>query len=373
MMTSVPVLRQVLRHLLRFVLLGVVPIVAAFIGLQYYARGGRFVETENAYVKANIISVSAPIAGRVEQVSVRDNQVVSAGEPLFRLDPQPYQIAVERARARLDVIRTEVASLRAEYRATLLQADETRERIQFLQRQLERQAKLKEYGMIRGDVYDEARLNLDVARRQLATVEETANRVLANLSGNPALAPEKHPRFAEARTALDEAAMNLARTHITAPAAGVVSNMKLRVGEYAETGAPLFSLIESGQPWIEANFKETQLAHVKVGQVATVVSDIYPDQSWRASVSAIAPATGAEFAILPPQNATGNWVKVVQRVPVLIQVEPGDTALRVGMTVSVAVDTKRERGLPRSIQRLIDAGWLPRFVQPKPALAGNDP
>jgi membrane fusion protein, multidrug efflux system len=370
-MAAMPNLRPMLLKLLRILLLGVVPIVAAFVGLQYYARGGRFVETENAYVKANINAISAPIAGQVLEVSVRDNQVVAAGAPLFRINPQPYEIAIERARARLDVIRTEVASLRAEYRAIRLQADETRERIVFLQRQLERQTKLKEYGMSRGDVYDEARLNLDVARRQIATVEESANRVLANLSGNPQLAPEQHPRFAEAKTQLDEAQMDLDRTIVTAPAAGTVSNMKLRVGEYADTGAPLFSLIESGKPWIEANFKETQLAYLKVGQAATVVSDIYPDVSWRATLSAIAPATGAEFAVLPPQNATGNWVKVVQRVPVMIQVEPGDTDLRVGMTVSVAIDTKRERGLPRSVQRLVDAGWLPQFLNPKPALAGE--
>ncbi|MDQ3259306.1 MAG: HlyD family secretion protein [Pseudomonadota bacterium] len=372
-MVSVSRLRRIFLHLLRLLLLGVIPIIAAFLSLQYYAHGGRFVETENAYVKANIISVSAQIAGRVMEVSVSDNQFVAAGAPLFRINPQPYEIAIERGRARLDVIRTEVASLRAEYRATLLQADETRERIKFLQRQLERQEKLKKYGMISGNVYDEARLNLDVAHRQLATVEESANRVLANLSGNAHLAPAKHPRFAEAKTVLDEAMMDLERTRITAPAAGVVSNMKLRVGEYADQGAPLFSLIESGQPWIEANFKETQLTNIRVGQAAMVVSDIYPDQSWRAVVSTIAPATGAEFAVLPPQNATGNWVKVVQRVPVLIHVEPGHTNLRVGMTVSVSVDTKRERGLPRSIQRLVDAGWLPRFLQPKPALAGNEP
>lgn len=372
-MMNIATLRRILFQLLRLLLLGVIPVVAALFGLQYYAHGGRYVETENAYVKANIISISAPIAGRVVEVAVRDNQVVAAGTLLFRINPQPYDIAIERARARLEVIRTEVASLRAEYRTTLLQADETRERIQFLQRQLDRQSKLKEYGMSRGDIYDEARLNLDVARRQLATVQESANRVLANLNGDANLTAEKHPRYAEAKTMLDEALMDLDRTRITVPSAGIVSNMKLRVGEFADLGVPLFSLIESGQPWIEANFKETQLANLKVGQTATIVSDIYPEQNWQATVSAIAPATGAEFAVLPPQNATGNWVKVVQRIPVLIQVEPGNTNLRVGMTVSVAVDTQRERGLPRSVQRLVDAGWLPQFLQAKPALAGVMP
>jgi membrane fusion protein, multidrug efflux system len=366
-----PFVRRFLFQFSRFALLLLVPLTATFVGLYLYARGGRYVETENAYVKANIIAVSSPIPGRVVEVAVKDNESVAAGTLLFRINPQPYEIAAERARARLDVVRTEVNSLRVEYRAAQLEAEETRERIQFLQRQLERQAKLKEYGMARADVYDEARLNLELARRRLASVQENANRVLANLGGDPKIAPEKHPRFAEAKTAIDEALMNLERTRIIAPAAGIVSNMKLRVGEFAEQGTPVFSLIENGQAWIEANYKETQLAYLRVGQVAEVVSDIYPDQRWPAVVSAIAPATGAEFAVLPPQNATGNWVKVVQRVPVMIQVEPGHTPLRVGMTVMVAVDTQRERGLPRGVQRLVDVGLLPSFLQPTHALAGE--
>ena len=370
-MTLPPFAAKLLLLLARVLLLGVVPIVAAIFGLQYYARGGRFVETEDAYVKTNISTVSSPIPGRIVEVGVHDNQSVAAGALLFRIDPQPYEIAIERAKARMEVIRTEVASLRAEYKATLSKAEETRERIQFLQRQLERQIKLKEYGMSRGDVYDEARLNLGVAQRELATTGESANRVLANLNGDRNLPAEKHPRYLEAKTALDDALLDLERTRISAPTEGVVSNMKVRVGEFTERGAPLFSLIESGQAWIEANYKETQLAHIQVGQVATVVSDIYPDQKWRGKISAIAPATGAEFAVLPPQNATGNWVKVVQRIPVIVQLEPGSTRLRAGMTVTVVIDTLRERGLPRSVQSLVDQGWLPQFLQPASAQAGE--
>ncbi len=370
-MTLPPFTSRLLLLLTRVLLLGVAPIVAAIFGLQYYARGGRFVETEDAYVKTNISTVSSPIAGRVVEVLARDNQAVAAGALLFRINPQPYEIAVERAKARLEVIRTEVASLRADYKTTLLKADETRERIQFLRKQLERQSKLKEYGMIRSDVYDEARLNLGVAQRELATTGESANGVLANLNGDPQLPGEKHPRYREAKTALDDALLDLERTRIVAPAAGVVSNMKLRAGEFAERGAALFSLIESGQAWIEANYKETQLAHMKVGQAATVISDIYPEQKWRGTVTAIAPATGAEFAVLPPQNATGNWVKVVQRIPVIIQIEPDANQLRAGMTVTAAVDTLRERGLPRNVQNLVDSGWLPQFLQAAPAQAGE--
>lgn len=363
--------KKILLVLSRVLLLGMLPLILASVGLYFYAHGGRHVETENAYVKANISAISSPLSGRVVDVLVRDNQTVTAGTLLFRLNPQPYEIAVARARAGLDVIRTEVSSLRAEHRATLVSGAETRERIRFLEKQLERQAKLKEYGMTRGDAYDEARLNLEVARRQLASVQESANRVVANLSGDPNLPAERHPRYAEAQTLLDEALMNLERTRILAPASGTISNMKLRVGEFATAGTPQFSLIESGQMWVEANFKETQLANMRVGQAARVVSDIHPDESWPATVSTIAPATGAEFAVLPPQNATGNWVKVVQRVPVLIQLDPGQTSLRAGMTVTVAVDTQRERGLPRSVQRLVDAGWLPGFLKPAPVFAGE--
>ena len=370
-MTLPPFASKLLLLLTRVLLLGIVPIVAIIFGLQYYARGGRFVETEDAYVKTNISTVSSPIPGRIVEVLVKDNQSVDAGTLLFRINPAPYEIAIERAKARMEVIRTEVASLRAEYKATLLKADETRERLQFLQRQLDRQIKLKEYGMSRGDVYDEARLNLGVAQRELATTGESANRVLANLNGDRNLPGEKHPRFLEAKTALDDALLDLERTRIVAPAVGVISNMKVRVGEFTERGAPLFSLIESGQAWIEANYKETQLAHMQVGQVATIVSDIYPDQKWNAKVTAIAPATGAEFAVLPPQNATGNWVKVVQRIPVIVQIDPGPHQLRAGMTVTVTVDTLRERGLPRSVQKMVDSGWLPQFLQPSPAEAGE--
>jgi membrane fusion protein, multidrug efflux system len=366
-----PAISTLLRRLARFVLLGFVPLIAVIVGLHWYARGGRDTETENAYVKAHIMAISAEVSGRIAELGVRDNDPVEKGALLFRVDTTPFEIAAAKAKAQMDVVRTEVKSLRAEYRAALVEREEAKERISFLSKQLDRQARLKEYGMIRADLFDEAQLNLQVARRRLASVEEQANRVLANLAGNPNFPEEQHPRFLEAKTALDAAEMELKRTRVVAPAAGVVSNMKLRVGEHVERGQPIFSLIEGGPVWVEANFKETQLTHMRVGQRAQVVADAYPDRPWTAAVSAIAPATGAEFAVLPPQNATGNWVKVVQRVPVLLQVEqaPGQPPLRAGMTVTVSVNTGHERGLPKPVQRLVDAGWLPRFLQPSPALA----
>jgi membrane fusion protein (multidrug efflux system) len=357
----------------RPVLLVIVPLVAVLVALYIYATGGRQVSTENAYVKANIVAISAAVDGRVAEVGMRDNQGVPAGALLFRLDPEPFQIAVARARAQMDVVRADVQSRRAEYRATLQEQAEARERIEFLARQFERQERLKEKGMTRADTYDEARHNVEAARRRLEAVREKTNRVLAELSGNPNLQAEQHPRFAEAQAAYNAAMHDLARSEVSAPVAGVVSNMRLQVGEFVEKGAPVFSLIEDGPVWIEANFKETQLTHMRVGQPTTVVADAYPDSEWQGVVEAIAPATGAEFAVLPPQNASGNWVKVVQRVPVRIRVER-DTAsqlLRAGMTVTATVDTGQPRGLPRMVQKLIDNGWLPRFLVPESAVAGT--
>ena len=368
-----PGARIAARRATRATLLLLVPLILILAGLYVYARGGREVETEDAYVKADILPVSAEVSGKVIEVVAQDNQRVAASELLFRLDPLPFEIELARARAQMDVVRTEVQSLRAEYRETLLEATEGRERIDFLTKQLARQEFLKEKGMTRLDAYDEARQNLQVARARLASVEEHANRVLANLSGDPNLAAERHPRYAAARAAYDAAAMDLQRTRVFAPMPGVVSNLKLQLGEHVEKGAPIFSLIKGGPVWIEANFKETQLTRMRVGQPAQVIADAYPDVEWIAVVDTIAPATGAEFAILPPQNATGNWVKVVQRVPVRFRVEqePGRPQLRAGMTVTVTVDTGRSRGLPRSVQRLVDNGYLPRFLEPPPVLASS--
>jgi len=363
----------VVHRAVRITLLIIVPLLAVAIGLYLFATGGQEVETDNAYVKANIVPISAAVTGRVIEVFAHDNERVEAGAVLFRMDPEPYLIAVAGARAQLEVVKTDVQSLRAEYRATLQEAAEARSRIEFLAKQLERQERLKEKGMTRGDTYDEARHNLEAAKRRLESIREKTNRVVAELSGNPNTPVERLPRYAEAQSAYDAAMLDLARAQVKAPFAGVVSNMRLQVGEYVEKGAPMFSLIETGALWIEANYKETQLTHMTVGQPAKVLADAYPDHEWPASVEAIASATGAEFAVLPPQNATGNWVKVVQRIPVRIKVEQpsGHPQLRAGMTVTVAVDTGRPRGLQRAVQKMVDNGWLPRFLVPASALAST--
>jgi membrane fusion protein (multidrug efflux system) len=343
-----------MRIVLRVLLLLGVPLAIAAAALHYYAEGGRYVETENAYVKAHIIAVSAEVAGRVVEVAVRDHQRVSTGQPLFRIDPAPFEVALSRARAQLAAVRTEIETLRAEHRVALAEASEAEERIRFLGAQLERQARLREKGMVREDSYDEARHNLEAARARRTAVEERTRRVLVALGGDLKLPPEQHPRMLEAKAALDAAALELSRTRVEAPAAGIVSNLKLQPGEHVARGAAVFSLMPESELWIEANFKETQLAGMRVGQTARVAVEAYPGREWRARVRAIAPATGAEFALLPPQNASGNWIKIVQRVPVVFDLESPEPvaekgpALRAGMTVTVSVDTGHSRGLPKA-------------------------
>lgn len=341
-----------MRKLLRAVLLLGVPLAAVAAGLHYYAEGGGRAETDNAYVKAHLIAVSAEVAGRVIEVAVKDNQEVPAGQLLFRIDPTPFEVAVARADAQLANVRTEVETLRAEHRVALAEAAEAEERIRFLTVQLERQRRLRERGMVREEAYDEARYNLDAARARLVSVRERVARVLAGLGGDPKLPSARHPRVLEALAEREAAALDLARTRVHAPAAGTVSNLRLQAGEHVARGTPVFSLVQSGPRWIEANFKETQLTEMRVGQPARVVADAFPGVTWQARVSAIAPATGAEFALLPPQNATGNWVKVVQRIPVHLAIEQPETSaagtpeLRAGMTVSVSVETGAKRGMP---------------------------
>ena len=358
----------------RVFFIGVVPIALALGGLYIYAHGGERVETENAYVKTDIIAVSSELDARVYNVEVEDNQYVEKGTLLFGMEHGGFDVAQRRALAQMDMVRTDVQLLKAEYRATRLEKREALQQIAYLEKQLARQITLQEHGMGRADQLDEAQHNLNVAKVRLASVEERINRALAGLLGNSTLPPERHPRFLEAKAAFDEAGLGLKDSNVYAPASGVISNMRLQAGEYVNKGEPVFSIIVSDSVWVEANFKETQLTWMREGQRAYVVADAYPDIEWPSVVVAIAPATGAEFAVLPPQNATGNWVKVVQRIPVRFKVEQlaGMPPLRAGMTVTVGVDTGVSRGLPKPIRKLVENGYLPGFLQPAPTLAALD-
>jgi membrane fusion protein (multidrug efflux system) len=331
-----------------------VPAAFAAAGAWMWLQGGRYEETENAYVKANMVVVTPEVAGPVLEVAVREHQRVKAGELLFRIDPAPYEAAAARAEAEVALARTELASLRAEHKVALAEAAEAGERIGFLEKQLERQAKLKERGMGLEQAYDLARHELAAARRRLESARERTQRIAAALGGDAAAPLESHPRYRAALAAREAARIDLARTKVVAPADGTVANLRLQAGERVSDDAAVFTLIEDTAVWIEANFKETQLTHLQEGQGALIVADAYPNREWRARVSTISPATGAEFALLPPQNASGNWVKVVQRVPVRLRLDSSQDdgpPLRAGMTVTVRVDTGRERTLSGLVRR----------------------
>lgn len=358
------------RLLLRTVLLVVVPIAVAIVSLHLYARGGRYVETENAYVKANIIAITPEVSGRVTWVGVEDNTGVSAGAPLFRIDPQPFRIEVAEKVANLALTRAAIETLRANYREAVVARARAGDDVGFLETQLERQRRLRDRGMGSEERYDQAQHDLALARRQLQAARERVRTVLVQLGNDPELPVEKHARFQQAKAELERAELNLARTEVAAPAGGIVSNMKLQPGEYVEEGDPVFTLIETSPIWVEANLKETQLTHVREGQKVTVQVDAYPGREWSAVVDTIAPATGAEFALLPPQNATGNWVKVVQRVPVQLRIErpAGAPALRAGMTATISIDTEHQRELPAFAKRLIGEGGV---LHPLQGLVGR--
>ena len=350
------IVRRAGRLALRTVLLVVAPLAAAAVGVYLYAESGRYVTTENAYIKSNVVAISSDVSGRVEWVGVDDHALVRKGQILFRLDQQPFRIALDRAEAQLALVRTQVENLRTDYHEAVARVAAEEERVKFLARQLSRQKRLKDLELGSEQAYDVAAHDLSLAERQVRVLRRRVQRALQSLGGDPEMAVEAHARYLRARAERDQAAIAFADTSIEAPVDGITSNMKLQAGEYVEEGEAVFTIIEHGRIWVEANLKETQLTHVLEGQLASVTVDAYPGVEWSATVDAIAPATGAEFSVLPPQNATGNWVKVVQRIPVLLDVEqpPGGNPLRAGMTVAVSIDTERERTMPEALRPWFD-------------------
>jgi membrane fusion protein (multidrug efflux system) len=343
------------RGLLRPLLLVGVPLLAALGGLYWYAVSGRYVTTENAYVKSDIVTISTDIDGRVVGVDVTENQLVKRGDILFRIDPEPFQIALDMADANILTVRHDVEASRAEFRQVQAEIDEAHERVKFYLQQANRQRALQERGISAEVRLEEAELELAAARQRVTALREKLRTVLARLGGDPASAAELHPAFMAAEARRDMAARELDHTVVRAPVGGFVSRMRLQPGEWLEAGDAAFTIIDPHATWIEVNLKETQLTHVQVGQLVEIEVDAYPDHAWQGEVASISPATGAEFALIPPQNATGNWVKVVQRLPVRIAVVMPDNKplLRAGMTVAVSIDTEREPRLAELVRKAV--------------------
>lgn len=331
----------------RRILLLAAPLLFIVGGLTLYLRGGRIVKSDNAYVHADKLTVTAEIAGSVKEVAVRDNQHVTPGQLLFKLDDEPYRIAVAQARAQLNAVKLELATLRGNYREKLAAIDEAKEQLAFAQRELERQERLQATDSTPAAELDRARHAVAAARRRIVVLQQDAATGLASLGGADK-DDTRNPRVAAAEAQLEKAERDLRHTVVTAPIAGIVANVSnLPVGRFLQPAQPAFTLVATDHIWVEANLKETELTYLKSGDPVRIEIDTYPHRAWQGHVSDIGPATGAEFALIPPQNASGNWVKIVQRIPVRVRIDTADPEhpLRAGMSAEVKIDTGHTRSL----------------------------
>jgi membrane fusion protein (multidrug efflux system) len=322
-------------------LLAIIAVIGG--GSYLYFVRGRYQSTDDAYAQAATVSISSNVAGRVSEIDVRDNELVQGGATLFRLDDAPFRIAVSDAAAHLADTRLQIESLKSTYRQRQVELRAARDTQAYAQQQYDRQTRLLKSGIASQTQFDQAAHALDEARQQVANVQQQIGVALANLGGDPNISPERHPLVAQAQAALDRAQLNLSYTVISAPTDGVVAKVEqLQVGDMIAASAPVFALVSTGDVWIEANFKEVQLARMRPGQTATVKIDRYPGRAFRAKVTSVSPSTGSQFSLLPPENATGNWVKVVQRVPVRLQLTHPDAEfpLQAGLSADVTVDTR---------------------------------
>jgi membrane fusion protein (multidrug efflux system) len=317
--------------------------------LLYYLLSGRYISTDDASVQAAQTAISANVSGRVVELDVHDNQAVTRGAILFRIDDRPYRIAVEDAQAKLATARMQIAAARATYRQQLASAAAAHGTVAYQQHEFERQQRLLESGISSRAQFEQTQHARDLAQSQLSSAEQQAGAVLAMLGGKPDQPIDQHPVVQAAQAALDKANLELSYTVIHAPDDGITAKVEqLQVGDYITAATPVFSLISSRDMWVEANFKEDDLTYMRPGQSAEVHIDAYPGRSFRATVASLSPGTGAQFSVLPPENATGNWVKVVQRVPVRLHLADADldgVVLQAGLSVNVSVDTGHQRHL----------------------------
>jgi membrane fusion protein (multidrug efflux system) len=343
------------RRWLRWALFALLPL-ALIAGAYWYVSGGQVMSTDDAYVEADKVGISTDVSGIVKEIDVSDNQEVAAGQVLFRMDDLPFRLALERAEAQVGIVRNDLNALKASYGDMEAQIKQAQNDIEYYDREFHRQQDLAAKNVASQQTFDTARRNFQSAQQKLASLNQQLAAIAANLNGDPGIPVEQHPRYRDAVAQRDEAARQLDHAVVKSPFAGIVTNVpSIAPGKYLQASMTAFYLVAKDHLWVDSNPKETELTYVRPGQGVTVTVDTYPDVEWHGTVESISPAAAQEFSLLPAQNTSGNWVKVVQRIPMRVRVDTSDKnlpPLRAGMSVEVDVDTGHTRGWPHFLTAL---------------------
>jgi membrane fusion protein, multidrug efflux system len=338
-----------LRRYRRTLLLVVLPLAALLGGAVFYLNGGRYVSTDDAYVGAQKVLITPDISGKIEKVVVREGQRVNEGDVLFEIDPVPFRLAVQEARAKLDQARTSYDNLVANVKIYQQMEDLAQQAVDLKQRDVDRKSTLVKNSYGSQLDLDNASNAFVTAKAQLVFLKQQLSSAKTQLLGNPDLPLEQFPPHAQARAALDQAERNLDHTVMRAPMGGIATQVEqIQLGRFVVAGTPVFSIIDTSKPWVDANLKESDFTYVAAGQPVKIEVDAFPDHVFKGTIGSLSPGTGAQFAILPPQNATGNFVKVVQRLPVRIYFDNSDNyvqKLKAGMSAYTTIDTGHRRSL----------------------------
>lgn len=335
---------------LRRPLILAVPLILLLGGAYAWLSGGRYEETENANFHQARLLIASDLSGRVTEVGAKDDQPIARGALLFQIDARPYEIALQQAEAAVAAARVQVSQMKSAYDAAVAQRALAQTDVDYVQTNARRQSTLTSRGVSSAASQDQSQHDLQRAQQALTAAEVGVQSAAAALGGDPETPVDQHPLVLQAIAAQEKAAYTLSQTKVVSPVDGMVFQAaSFQPGQFVAAGSPLFSVVATEESWVEANFKETQLEALRPGQAAEVTFDTFPDQTFTGTVQAVGAGTGAEFSILPAQNATGNWVKVTQRVPVRVRLADDQdlSLLRSGMSATVSVDTGRETGLER--------------------------